>query len=242
MTRAEIIHGDALEVLRGMPNASVDAVIMDPPYASGGRNPAAARNIVAKSDRDDADWFIGDNMGSDTYIWLMREVARECLRVATAGSHAHVFTDWRQYTTLVTAWESVGWSLRSVVVWDKQRGGAMGSFWRNNHEWVAVFVKGKHRALPHGGFFNTWQGTKPQGGLHPTEKPLALMRYLVSSATPSDANLPILDPFCGSGTTGVASLIEGRHFIGIEREPSYVEIARKRIADAQAELTLGIGA
>jgi site-specific DNA-methyltransferase (adenine-specific) len=236
---AEIIHGDCLDVLREMPDASVDGVVTDPPYASGGRQPASARNIVSKADgRANEDWFLGDNMGADTYRWWMREVGRECLRVSSPASHANVFCDWRQYSTLVEAWESVGWTLRGVVVWDKAKGGAMGSFWRNNHEWVAVFTKGPPRKLPHGSFFNTWTGTKPQGAHHPTEKPIALMRYLVSSHTPSDGT--ILDPFNGSGTTGVAALMEGHAYIGIEREAAYVEIARQRIADAQAQLALGV--
>lgn len=240
---AEIIHGDCLEVMRGMADASVDAVITDPPYSSGGRQQSSARGIISKSDgRAPDDWFLGDNMGTDTYLWWMREIARDALRVATPGSQAHVFTDWRQYTTVVTAWESVGWTLRSVLVWDKSRGGAMGSFWRNNHEWVAIFCKGKNRPLPNCSFFNTWRGTKPQGGDHPTMKPVELMRYLVSSTTPfRDGATPlILDPFAGSGTTGVAAVIERFRFIGIEREAAYVEIARKRIADAQAQLSLGV--
>jgi DNA modification methylase len=234
---AEVIHGDCLEVMRGMADGSVDAIVTDPPYCSGGRQQAGARGIISKNDkRTDEQWFLGDNMGTDTYLWWMREVARECVRLATQGSQAQVFTDWRQYTTIVTAWESVGWTLRSVVVWDKAKGGAMGSYWRNNHEWVAVFCKGKPRPLAHRSCFNTWTGSKPQAGLHPTEKPLELMRYLVGTIAP-DARPPVvLDPFAGSGTTGRAALSLGYQFIGIERDAAYVEIARDRLADVQPEL------
>jgi len=231
--RWQVIHGDCLDVMRQLPDGCVDAVVTDPPYASGGRNQAAARNVVTKSTRDDDEWFIGDNMGSDTYVRWMRQIARESLRVASYGSQALVFTDWRQYTNLVTAWESVGWSLRGCIVWDKAKGGAMGSYWRNNHEWVCAFTKGQPRPLPHGSFFNTWKGTKPHGGEHPTEKPRDLMAYLCESVTPSDAL--ILDPFNGSGTTGLGALDSKHRYIGIEREASYVDIARRRIADAAAQ-------
>jgi site-specific DNA-methyltransferase (adenine-specific) len=69
---------------------------------------------------------------------------------------------------------------------------------------------------------------------HPTVKPIALMRYLVRlTKTPTGG--VVLDPFMGSGTTGIACELEGRDFIGIEREPEYVEIAEKRIAEAQLQ-------
>lgn len=70
-------------------------------------------------------------------------------------------------------------------------------------------------------------------GLHPTQKPVSLMEYLVS--TYSRASNRILDPFMGSGTTGVAAVQMGRDFIGIEREPKYFDIACKRIEDAQRQ-------
>ena len=72
---------------------------------------------------------------------------------------------------------------------------------------------------------------------HPTVKPLALMRYLVRlTATPTGG--VVLDPFMGSGTTGIAALQEGRNFIGIEIDPGYFAIAKKRIEDAAAQLPL----
>jgi site-specific DNA-methyltransferase (adenine-specific) len=75
----------------------------------------------------------------------------------------------------------------------------------------------------------------PQQNHHPTVKPLALMRYLVRlTATPTGGI--VLDPFMGSGTTGVACMMEGRSFIGIDKEPEYVEIARRRIATVQPAL------
>lgn len=238
MTRIEKIGdatmylGDCLEILPTL--GRVDAVVTDPPYSSGGRQQATARSVFSKADdvseetRSD-EWFLGDNMGVDSYVRWMRQIARECFDLATIGSPAYVFTDWRQYTNIVTAWETLRWTLRSVIVWDKARGGAMGSYWRNNHEWACVFTKGKPRPLPNGSFFNTWTGTKPQAGEHPTEKPVKLIRYLVESVTGDN---PIIDPFMGSGTTGVACANLGRKFIGIEIEPKYFDIACKRIEEA----------
>jgi len=69
--------------------------------------------------------------------------------------------------------------------------------------------------------------SKPQSNHHPTVKPISLMRYLCRLVTPPKGT--VLDPFMGSGTTGCAASLEGFEFIGIEREPEYLEIAEKRI-------------
>lgn len=67
------------------------------------------------------------------------------------------------------------------------------------------------------------------GNTHPTVKPVALMRWLVRLVTPPGGT--VLDPFCGSGTTGIAALREDLSFVGVEREPTYVAIARQRIRE-----------
>ena len=71
-----------------------------------------------------------------------------------------------------------------------------------------------------------------EGKQHPTQKPLGLMKWCIEKAGEADGAL-ILDPYMGSGTTGVAAVQMGRRFIGIEREPKYFDIARRRIEDAQ---------
>lgn len=76
-------------------------------------------------------------------------------------------------------------------------------------------------------------GNNPKQNHHPTVKPLALMRYLVRLVTPPNGT--VLDPFLGSGTTAIAAVLEGRDWIGIEREAEYCDIARARIAAAEPE-------
>ncbi|MGI5927745.1 MAG: DNA-methyltransferase [Thermacetogeniaceae bacterium] len=81
-------------------------------------------------------------------------------------------------------------------------------------------------------FFYCAKASKKERGesnTHPTVKPLALMRYLVRLVTPPDGT--VLDPFAGSGSTLVASMLEGFNFVGIEREQKYVDIANQRIAE-----------
>lgn len=73
-----------------------------------------------------------------------------------------------------------------------------------------------------------------EGNVHPTVKPIALMRYLVRLVTRKGGT--VLDPFMGSGTTGVAAIQEGMNFVGIERDPHYYEIASRRVNDAKSIL------
>jgi len=228
----ELYLGDCLDILPMID--SVDGVVTDPPYCSGGRQQASARSVFNKGIKESQknrsdDWFLGDNMGSDTYLRWQRQIAAACCDVCTPGSPAYVFTDWRQYTNLVTAWETRLWALRSAIVWDKAKGGALGSWWRNNHEWICAFSKGKPRPLPHYGFYNTYTGVKPQGSKHPTEKPLELIKYLVESIP---LNGVVLDTFMGSGTTGVACIEIGRRFIGIEINEEYFNLSCERIEKA----------
>lgn len=230
-----LLVGDCVDLLPTLQDASFDAVVTDPPYASGGRNQAAARGVEFKSPEDVRcrdEWFAGDCMGTDSYTRWMRVIARECCRLVVPGGHGYVFTDWRQYTNLVTAWESVGWTLRSVIVWDKDRGGAMGSFWRSNHEWACVFTKGKPNPPAHRSCFNTWRGAKTKGGLHPTEKPAELMRYIVS-AVPKSTGW-ILDPFVGTGATALGARAAGFECTGIEINATYAAEARRRMEEPQA--------
>ena len=231
MKTYKLYLGDCLDTMETLPEKTIDAIITDPPYCSGGRQQASARNVVTKVDgRQPDEWFLGDNMGTDTYVRFMRQIARQCMRLCKLGAHGYVFTDWRQYTNIVTAWESLGWSLRGCIVWDKARGGAMGSFWRNNHEWVCVFTKGNPTPLPNGSFYNTWSGTKKQGGVHPTEKPIGLLEYIASAVDGI-----ILDPFMGSGTTGVAAAKVGNSFVGIEQDKVYFDVADDRIKAAYGD-------
>lgn len=81
--------------------------------------------------------------------------------------------------------------------------------------------------------FDSYRYGQPGKAEHPTQKPIRLMRLLASAlARPGGA---ILDPFMGSGSTGVAAIEDGRTFIGIEREPRYFDIACRRIEDAQPQ-------
>lgn len=100
-------------------------------------------------------------------------------------------------------------------------------------EGLAVMHRKGKKTWKGGGRRGTWVHNVVKGGAHPNEKPLALMLELVEVFTdPGDL---IFDPFCGVGTTGVAALMLGRRFFGVERDPEWAEVARKRLATVAAD-------
>lgn len=238
---AQVLLGDCLEHLRQLEDRSVDALIMDPPYCSGGISEAGkmrapAQGISAKSRRQQG-WFVGDNMTTQGLVWLLRAVAFESERVLVRGGSLLVFLDWRMWSSLAPALESGGLRLQGMVVWDKGSAG-LGTGFRPTHELVAVLTNGSGRFYSKCGsnvlrIPRVWGGHKE----HPTQKPVELLRQLIKVATPAGGL--VVDPFAGSGSTGVAALLEGRRFLGIEREPHYVEVARERLAEAVADARAG---
>jgi len=104
-----------------------------------------------------------------------------------------------------------------------------------NH-WSPVLIYGKVKFPVDSIKLHAIQHAQPKGFPHPSPKPIALMTWLVSNG--SNEGDTILDPFMGSGTTGVACVKTGRNFIGVELDPGYFAIAERRIAEAQLQLPL----
>jgi site-specific DNA-methyltransferase (adenine-specific) len=194
---------------------SVDAVVTDSPYGintksdgNGKLNPWAD---LCNSAFWYAEWF------------------RSCRRALSVAGSMWTCLNWRSLVTFQKASCDCGWPIESLLVWDKQwigPGGSRGL--RPSYELVALFVRPEfsvdNRGLPDVQRF-AWSGFKPNG--HPAEKPEALMMFCVENGSAADSL--ILDPFTGSGTTGVACIRTDRRFIGIELDPSYYRIACDRI-------------
>jgi site-specific DNA-methyltransferase (adenine-specific) len=111
-------------------------------------------------------------------------------------------------------------------VWDKSHYG-MGSYWRNQHENIVFASLGKPADMRDRGMGTVlrFPAVSPAARVHPTEKPVDLLRTILE-ATPDG---PVIDPFCGSGSTLVAARDVGRAAVGIELEERYCEIAAKRL-------------
>lgn len=228
----EVIHGDALEVLRGMDDDSVDAVVTDPPYSSGGQFRGDRQKAVEKKygieGGDNFIPFSGDARDARSYfLWCTLWLA-EAFRVVRAGGVISVFTDWRQLPAVSDALQVADFTWRGVAVWDKVVSRPQKGRYKQQAEFVCWGSKG---AMP------SDRGVPPLPGLwsfsprsseklHMTGKPVGVMREIVKIAPPNGI---ILDPFAGSGTTGIAAMREGFRSVLIEREPEYVDIIHERI-------------
>jgi len=233
----EIIHGEAFATMRELDTGAFDAIITDPPYCSGGVTTVdrTSRTAVQKYVSTDSKSghalpdFGGDQRDQRSFttwcsIWL-----GEALRLVRPSGLALVFTDWRQLPALSDAIQCAGWRWRGIVVWAKTSPRPQPGF-ANAGEYILWASNGKipadHRppCLP-----GVYTVSAPRGAerQHITAKPIDLMRHLVRCVDPGGL---IIDPFAGSGTTGVAAHLEGRRFLGIEGSPTYVETARKRLA------------
>ena len=214
---ATLYLGDCLEILPTL--GDIGVVITDPPYSSGGYNE------MGKSSGSIGTTTKGNTIKGDTMSTLgYSELMRRTLRMANASS-AYLFTDWRMWPHTSVSCELAGYRVRGMIVWNKGWAG-IGTRWKSQHELICWSTK--LTSKPGKGMGNVLSIPRSGNEWHPTEKPLAVVTPIVQNA---EAGL-VLDPFMGSGTTGVACVNLGRKFIGIELEPKYFDIACKRIEDA----------
>lgn len=225
--------GDCLEVMRSMADKSVDAVITDPPYGVrvgandkggyGGKR-AKERSVIGCYD-DSREYLLG----------LIDKFLPEARRISNSVA---VCAGIR---TLM-AYPQPEW----IIAWVYENKFRFSPYGFNN--WTPILCYGKDPyqqkrngcaplAVKEDILFDN---TPPEKNGHPTPKPVSFMQKMILRFSTSEGDT-ILDPFMGSGTTGVACVQTGRNFIGIEIDPTYFAIAERRIKDAQAHVPLPFG-
>jgi DNA modification methylase len=194
--------------MRGLPTGSVDAVITDPPYGKKPVGHFGQKNAI----RFDAKDFVWDTKPD-------RNTFQEMFRVS--GNQiiwgANYFLEYLPSTNC-------------ILIWDKKNG---------NNPYADVEIAWTNFTSGARIFRQFWLGShihRIERIEHPTQKSKALMEWCVLNYT--NEGDTILDPFMGSGTTGVACAKLGRNFIGYEINPDYFKIAEKRIAEAQLQMRL----
>ncbi len=244
-----IIQGDCLEVLKGLPDRSVDLVFADPPYnlQLGGE---LLRPDNSRVDAVDDDW---DRFASfEAYDAFTRAWLAECRRVLKDEGSLWVIGSYHNIFRVGSTLQDLGFWILNDVIWRKTNPmpNFKGTRFANAHEtliWAAK-ARGQKRYT-----FNydamkmanddlqmrsDWtlalctgeERVKDGSGrkAHPTQKPESLLhRVILAASRPGDV---VLDPFFGVGTTGAAAKRLGRRFVGIEREADYVALAKERIA------------
>lgn len=219
---------DCLEGLKKIPDNTVDLVITDPPYGIGIKSQGGRTGSGAKLNP----WADICNASLWYSAWL-----KECQRVIKDDGAVWSFINWRYFSTLQKAGLDIGWSMESLLIWDKcwiGPGGKKGL--RPSYEQVALFT-GPDFAIPNRGVSDIqrfkWSAYKPTG--HPAEKPLDLIRWLITISGKQGGI--ILDPFAGSGTTACAAILEGGSYLGFEMDPIWKEKADRRVSAIATELS-----
>ncbi len=209
-----LVKGDAMIKLRSVPTESAQLVLTDPPYGIGYQS---TTGVKIKNDER-------------PFIWWMHDAHRIC----KPGGGILCFTRWDIQDSFKLAIEAAGFKIRSQVVWDKG-GNGMGDCktqFSPRHELIWWATKGKF-AFPNERPLSLISVPKPRGNkrTHPTEKPVELMYQLIEATTrPGDL---VVDPFTGTGASGVACTLSGRRFFGTELDGKYARKARERIAAAR---------
>lgn len=206
------ILGDCREILPTL--GKVDAIVTDPPYGAA----------YQSNHRVGAGSTPVTNDGTRVSLRLYRRLVP-----LLSGYPILWCTRWDAWPDV---WEIFGGHMKvnGLLVWDKGQPG-MGDLnhWGPSYELIASCGPVRTRGSRDCSVlrFNTVPSNNRN---HPTEKPMGLFEYLIGKITDKEAT--VLDPFMGSGTTGVAAVKLGRKFIGIEIEPKYFDIACKRISEA----------
>ena len=235
MIRTRLIRGDCLNVLREIESGSVDAVITDPPYCIVNRFGIEHRKNDGSRRLLEFSWDRKQSAPDD-----VKEALRSSFLLCKPSAALFVFTSIDLVGSLLPVAREARFTIKPAA-WVKKcpPPAGKGNWWPSAFE-LAFYG---YRKSPWFGdtdpkrrnvfVADSYRYGQPGKVNHPTQKPLGLMRKIVESICPSGG--VVLDPFMGSGTTGVACAQTGRRFIGIEIDEGYFAIAQKRIAEAQRE-------
>ena len=211
----QIIEGDMFDALESVADGSVQMVLTDPPYMVG--------SVSARKKEDIGPW--GDLMNGARFFCDVLRVIRKKL---SGDGCAWVFGNWRGLPSLYKAACDAHWLPGGCMVWDKRWPGS-GYLMRSSWELAMLFaMEGYERKTTAFLDVQYCPVIPAQHRVHPAQKPADLLRRMIEFGTkPGDV---VLDPFCGSGSTGCAAIQSGRRFIGIEIDPEFCNVARGRLS------------
>ena len=213
MEKVRLWHGDCLELMKNIPDGSVDLVLTDPPYGMSFRsNHRKEKYNEIQNDK--------------SLEWLERYIS-ECYRVIKNNSAIYCFCSWHNVDVFKQAIEKK-FKVKNILIWEKNNtsmGDLKGSY-APKYEMIIFAHKGR-KLLNGFRYADIIKASRTGNKNHPTEKPVDLLETFIKNS--SDENTVVFDGFMGSGSTGVACVNTNRRFIGIELDGVYFNIAKERI-------------
>ena len=218
-----IKQGDCIELMKYIPDKSIDLILTDPPY-----NIARKNNFetMGRAGIDFGEW----DKGFDQFSWL-----REIPRILNKNGSVIIFNDWKNVGEIAKCCEGLGLTIKDLLRWQKTNPMPRNRDRRYITDFeCAVWLTNKNAKWTFHRQCDTYQRpmfecsiVSGSEKLHPTQKPIKLMEELLKIH--SNKNDIILDPFMGSGSTIIACINQQRHYIGFELEHSHFLGAEKRI-------------
>jgi len=222
LSGSQLLRGDCRQLLTRLPDDSVDCIITDPPFGISykSRSQSLPKTTLA-------------NDGPEAYA-LLDEVLAMAWCKLKFNSHVYIFTNWQAFAPMAAIVRKY-FTLKNVLVWVKNnrtRGDLKGNY-GYQHELVLYAHKGRrHLSGKRDGNVLRFAKVYSNRMVHPTEKPVALLEYLITKST-AEGEL-VLDMFMGSGSTCVAAKRLQRRYIGMELDRVWFEVAQTRVAGCPA--------
>lgn len=238
----KIVCGDAVEVMKKIPDGAVDLVITSPPYniknstGNGLKDGRGGKWANAALQKGYANY--DDCMPHEEYVKWQQESLKEMMRIISDAGAIFYNHKWRVQDGLLQDRQDIvsGFPVRQIIIW-KRKGGLNFNpgYFLPTYEVIYVIAKPKFKLAPkanaHG---DVWEFTQEMKNEHPAAFPVNLIDRIVST---TNAKV-VLDPFMGSGTTAISAINFKRNYIGIDISPEYCEMARERIKDYQSQSQL----
>ena len=249
----KLYNGDCLEVMKAIHDKSIDLIITSPPY-----NVDLGNNKYNKTPYN----TYNDNKEHSDYMEWLKDIFQEAYRLLKSGGRVAINIGDGKNGAIPThsdiihfMTKDIGYIPMATIIWDKSQisnRAAWGSWlspsspsFPTPHEYILIFAKESKKLITKGETdltedeFKSWAygiwKIKPETNMkkvgHPAVYPIELPTRLIKMLSWKDAT--ILDPFMGSGTTGVACINTNREFIGIELDTGYFNIAKQRIEEAK---------
>ena len=238
----KILCGDTIDIMKQMPNGSVDLIITSPPYnlknstGNGMKDGRGGKWANAALQKGYANY--DDCMPHDKYVEWQRNCLTEMMRLIPEDGAIFYNHKWRVQGGLLQDRQDIvsGFPVRQIIIW-KRKGGLNFNpgYFLPTYEVVYVIAKPKFKLAPkanaHG---DVWEFVQEMNNKHPAAFPVDLIDRIVSS---TNAKV-ILDPFMGSGTTAISAINFKRNYIGIDISPEYCEMAERRIKKHKSQVRL----
>ncbi len=236
MKDIKVINGDCRNILPKLSDETFDLILTDPPYNTGMNEKSSSTRLKN---------FFADKYSKQEYRHLVEFCANEFYRLLKNDKAIYIFINWKSLGVWIEYLEKAGFKVKNCIVWDKVVHGLNYQNYAYTHEFIIFATKGKFFPKNKGSFSDRrnkyftdiWHFQRnvdnDKNSIHETIKPVELLKIILRHST--DEGDIVLDPFAGTGTTGVACYQSNRKAILIEKEKKYYDFIIKQLQQTKLD-------